>query len=69
MQILIVIPLFFRAARSSVGGSATGLHSLDGLQLWNELENKGGHIIREWSTLLRSNPTPSGHNTSRESIT
>ncbi|XP_050094690.1 mucin-19 isoform X2 [Anopheles aquasalis] len=58
-----------RAARSSVGGSATGLHSLDGLQLWNELENKGGHIIREWSTLLRSNPTPSGHNTSRESIT
>ncbi|XP_049538710.1 mucin-19 isoform X2 [Anopheles darlingi] len=58
-----------RAARSSVGGSATGLHSLDGLQLWSELENKGGHIIREWSTLLRSNPTPSGHNTSRESIT
>ncbi|XP_052861510.1 uncharacterized protein LOC128268451 [Anopheles cruzii] len=70
-----------RVARSSVGGSATGLHSLDGLQLWSELENKGGHIIREWSTLLRSsnpnsltnsmnnNNNQSGHNTSRESIT
>ncbi|XP_053676827.1 mucin-4 [Anopheles nili] len=45
-----------RVARSSVGGSATGLHSMDELQLWSELENKGGHIIREWSTLLRSNP-------------
>ncbi|XP_058066173.1 uncharacterized protein LOC131215794 [Anopheles bellator] len=62
-----------RVARSSVSGSATGLHSLDGLQLWSELENKGGHIIREWSTLLRSsNPnslTNSMNNQSRESIT
>ncbi|XP_058166812.1 nuclear pore complex protein DDB_G0274915 [Anopheles ziemanni] len=64
-----------RVARSSVGGSATGLHSMDELQLWSELENKGGHIIREWSSLLRSNPNSmtnsfnNNHNTSRESIT
>uniref|UniRef100_A0A182K6M8 Uncharacterized protein n=1 Tax=Anopheles christyi TaxID=43041 RepID=A0A182K6M8_9DIPT len=45
-----------RVARSSMGGSATGLNSMDELQLWSELENKGGHIIREWSTLLRSSP-------------
>uniref|UniRef100_A0AAG5D8C4 Uncharacterized protein n=1 Tax=Anopheles atroparvus TaxID=41427 RepID=A0AAG5D8C4_ANOAO len=64
-----------RVARSSVAGSATGLHSMDELQLWSELENKGGHIIREWSSLLRSNPNSmttsfnNNHNTSRESIT
>nr|XP_040225182.2 uncharacterized protein LOC120950873 isoform X2 [Anopheles coluzzii] len=45
-----------RVARSSMGGSANGLNSMDELQLWSELENKGGHIIREWSTLLRSSP-------------
>uniref|UniRef100_A0A182PKR8 Uncharacterized protein n=1 Tax=Anopheles epiroticus TaxID=199890 RepID=A0A182PKR8_9DIPT len=54
-----------RVARSSIGGSATGLHSMDELQLWSELENKGGHIIREWSTLLRSSPQSISNSTNR----
>uniref|UniRef100_A0A182WL66 Uncharacterized protein n=1 Tax=Anopheles minimus TaxID=112268 RepID=A0A182WL66_9DIPT len=54
-----------RVARSSMGGSATGLNSMDELQLWSELENKGGHIIREWSTLLRSSPQSISNSTNR----
>uniref|UniRef100_A0A182NJJ0 Uncharacterized protein n=1 Tax=Anopheles dirus TaxID=7168 RepID=A0A182NJJ0_9DIPT len=54
-----------RVARSSMGGSATGLNSMDELQLWSELENKGGHIIREWSTLLRSSPQNISNSTNR----
>ncbi|XP_052892575.1 uncharacterized protein LOC128300526 isoform X1 [Anopheles moucheti] len=57
-----------RVARSSMGGSATGLNSMDELQLWSELENKGGHIIREWSTLLRSSPQSISNNTNRSQL-
>ncbi|XP_049291029.1 nuclear pore complex protein DDB_G0274915 isoform X3 [Anopheles funestus] len=57
-----------RVARSSMGGSATGLNSMDELQLWSELENKGGHIIREWSTLLRSSPQSISNSTNRSQL-
>uniref|UniRef100_A0A1Q3G1T7 Uncharacterized protein n=1 Tax=Culex tarsalis TaxID=7177 RepID=A0A1Q3G1T7_CULTA len=54
--------------RSNASGSASGLHSMDELQLWSELENKGGQLMHEWSKLLRSQRN-SNNNTSRESIT
>ncbi|XP_035917213.1 mucin-19 isoform X4 [Anopheles stephensi] len=57
-----------RVARSSMGGSATGLNSMDELQLWSELENKGGHIIREWSTLLRSSPQNISNSANRSQL-
>lgn len=57
-----------RAPRSNASGSASALHSLDELQLWSELENKGGQLMHEWSKLLRSQRN-SNNNTSRESIT
>ncbi|XP_050073399.1 serine-rich adhesin for platelets isoform X2 [Anopheles maculipalpis] len=57
-----------RVARSSMGGSVTGLNSMDELQLWSELENKGGHIIREWSTLLRSSPQSINNNANRSQL-
>ncbi|XP_038114955.1 uncharacterized protein LOC6031081 isoform X8 [Culex quinquefasciatus] len=53
--------------RSNASGSASGLHSMDELQLWSELENKG-QLMHEWSKLLRSQRN-SNNNTSRESIT
>ncbi|EAA11104.5 AGAP005803-PA [Anopheles gambiae str. PEST] len=56
-----------RVARSSMGGSANGINSMDELQLWSELENKGGHIIREWSTLLRSSPQSNSTHSERTS--
>ncbi|XP_053689567.1 uncharacterized protein LOC128738452 isoform X2 [Sabethes cyaneus] len=60
-----------RAPRSIASESASALHSMDELQLWSELENKGGQLLmHEWSKLLRSQRSGSNnHNTSRESIT
>ncbi|XP_062552564.1 uncharacterized protein LOC134217768 isoform X4 [Armigeres subalbatus] len=59
-----------RPPRSNVSGSASALHSMDELQLWSELENKGGQLMHEWSKLLRSQRNSiSNNNTSRESIT
>lgn len=57
-----------RPPRSNASGSASALHSMDELQLWSELENKGGQLMHEWSKLLRSQRN-SNNNTSRESIT
>ncbi|XP_055632106.1 uncharacterized protein LOC129771963 isoform X3 [Toxorhynchites rutilus septentrionalis] len=57
-----------RPPRSNASGSASALLSMDELQLWSELENKGGQLMHEWSKLLRSHRS-SNNNTSRESIT
>lgn len=38
---------------------------MDETQLWSELENKGGDIMREWSSLLR---TQTQQQASRENI-
>ncbi|XP_065079098.1 probable serine/threonine-protein kinase DDB_G0282963 isoform X6 [Ochlerotatus camptorhynchus] len=57
-----------RPPRSNASGSTSALHSMDELQLWSELENKGGQLMHEWSKLLRSQRN-SNYNTSRESIT
>ncbi|XP_055538797.1 serine-rich adhesin for platelets isoform X3 [Wyeomyia smithii] len=63
-----------RAPRSIASESASALHSMDELQLWSELENKGGQLMHEWSKLLRSqragsSASSNNHNASRESIT
>ncbi|XP_058836501.1 uncharacterized protein LOC131693044 isoform X3 [Topomyia yanbarensis] len=57
-----------RPPRSNASGSVSALHSMDELQLWSELETKGGTLMHEWSKLLRSQRN-SNNNTSRESIT
>ncbi|XP_055601549.1 probable serine/threonine-protein kinase nek3 [Uranotaenia lowii] len=63
-----------RMARSNASGSTSALHSMDELQLFAELENKGGQLMHEWSKLLRTTTQQqqkagSIHSTSRESIT
>lgn len=48
---------------SNYSGSGSALHSLDEAQLFSELEQQGGTVLREWSTLLRSS-----RNNSRDRI-
>ncbi|XP_058462765.1 uncharacterized protein LOC131437435 isoform X3 [Malaya genurostris] len=61
-----------RPLRSTASGSASALHSMHELQLWSELETKGGTLMHEWSKLLRQTQRSNNNNnnnTSRESIT
>lgn len=61
----------FRPAKSidSFNNSMVSMVSLDEAQIIGELESKGSEMIREWSTLLKSQQQQRQHGHSRESIT